>query len=151
MSASITYLRDGHRLVSVEEEEAYRHGLQRLAAIGSGKKGSRQPRHVLEVRGNDTRVPPVLAAGSATAAAVMLCRWLEALRIGRPEELQWLLDKWIFRSERERGRMTLPGDAQIERAGRLGDSARGPSQLGGVAGSRRRHQAGTAHAHQVRG
>lgn len=57
MSASITSLRDGHRLVSVEEEEAYRQGLQRLATIGSGKKGSRQPRHVLEERGNDTRVP----------------------------------------------------------------------------------------------
>jgi len=117
-------LRDGHRLVSVEEEEAYRQGLQRLAAIGSGKKGSRQPRHVLEVRGNDTRVPPALAAGSATAAAMKLCRWLEALRIGRPKEFQWLLDKWIFRSERERGRMTLADDAEIERAGRLCDSAR---------------------------
>ena len=117
-------LRDGHRLVSVEEEEAYRQGLQRLAAIGSGKKGSRQPRHVLEVRGNDTRVPPALAAGSATAAAMKLCRWLEALRIGRPEEFQWLLDKWIFRSERERGRMRLADDDEIERAGRLGDSAR---------------------------
>ena len=40
MSASITSLRDGHRLVSVEEEEAYRQGLQRLATIGSGKKVS---------------------------------------------------------------------------------------------------------------
>ena len=41
-------LRDGHRLIPAEEEVAYRTGLERLANIRSGKKGSTMPRHVLE-------------------------------------------------------------------------------------------------------
>lgn len=65
-----------------------------------------------------------MADGSATSAAIALCRWLEALRVGRPDEFQWLLAKWMFHSERERGRMSLADDAEIERAKSLGDSAR---------------------------
>ncbi len=113
-------LRDGHRLVSVEDEAVYRAGLERLSGIPTGKRGSAMPRHVL-MRSHDTQwVPPPLAAGSATAAAVMLCRWLESLRTGRADEFQWLLEKWLYQSERERGRMALADDAEIERAGRLG-------------------------------
>ncbi|MHB1944256.1 MAG: hypothetical protein ACYCPE_03315 [Metallibacterium sp.] len=118
-------LRDGHRLVSVEEEAVYRAGLERLSCIRSGKKGSAMPRHVLALCHGMNWVPPALAAGSATAAAaaVMLCRWLEALRTGKAEEFRWLVGKWIDQSERERGRMTLVDDREIERARRLGDSA----------------------------
>jgi hypothetical protein len=54
----------------------------------------------------------------------MLCRWLEALRTGKEEDFRWLIGKWIDQSERERGRMTLADDSEIERARRLGDSTR---------------------------
>ena len=116
-------LRDGHRLVSVEEEAAYRAGLERLARIRSGKRGSAMPRHVLTLRHGINWVPPPLAAGSATAAAVALCRWLEDLRSGKEENFRWLMAKWTEASERERGRMLLADDAEVERARRLGDSA----------------------------
>lgn len=116
-------LRDGHRLVSVEEEAAYRAGLERLSCIRSGKKGSAMPRHVLVLCHGTNWVPPALAAGSATTAAVMLCRWLEDLRTGKEEDFRWLIGKWIDQSERERGRMTLADDSEVERARRLGDSA----------------------------
>lgn len=116
-------LRDGHRLVSVEEEAAYRAGLERLARIRSGKRGSAMPRHVLTLRHGINWVPPPLAAGSATAAAVALCRWLEDLRSGKEENFRWLMAKWTEASERERGRMLLADDAEVERARRLGDCA----------------------------
>ena len=116
-------LRDGHRLVSVEEEAAYRAGLARLARIRSGKRGSAMPRHVLEVVDVNTRVPPALAAGSATVAAVALCGWLEDLRRVKEEDFRWLMAKWTEASERERGRMLLADDAEVERARRLGDCA----------------------------
>ena len=116
-------LRDGHRLVSVEEEAAYRAGLERLARIRSGKRGSAMPRHVLTLRHGMNWVPPPLAAGSATVAAVALCRWLESLRTDRAKEFRWLIDKWVHESERERGRMRLTDEVEKERAGRLGDSA----------------------------
>ncbi|MHB1282247.1 MAG: hypothetical protein ACYCOY_10990 [Metallibacterium sp.] len=116
-------LRDGHRLVSVEEEAAYRAGLARLSCIRSGKKGSAMPRHVLALCHGTNWVPPALAAGSATTAAVMLCRWLEALRTRKEEEFRWLIGKWMYTSERERGRMLLVDDTEIARARRLGDSA----------------------------
>ncbi|MHB1944264.1 MAG: hypothetical protein ACYCPE_03355 [Metallibacterium sp.] len=116
-------LRDGHRLVSVEEEAAYRAGLERLSCIRSGKKGSTMPRHVLEGVDSNTWVPPALAARSATTAAVMLCRWLEALRTRKEDDFRWLIGKWMYTSERERGRMLLVDDTEIARARRLGDSA----------------------------
>jgi len=68
-------------------------------------------------------VPPALAAGSATTAAVMLCRWLEGLRTGREDDFRWLMAKWTDASERERGQMALADDPEVERARRLGDSA----------------------------
>ena len=116
-------LRDGHRLVSVAEEAAYRAGLERLARIRSGKRGSAMSRHVLTLRHGINWVPPPLAAGSATAAAVALCRWLEDLRCGKEEDFRWLMAKWADASERERGRMLLADDAEVERARRLGDGA----------------------------
>lgn len=116
-------LRDGHRLVSVEEEATYRAGLERLSCIRSGKKGSTMPRHVLARCHGTNWVPPPLAAGSATTAAVMLCRWLEALRTRKEEDFRWLIGKWMYTSERERGRMLLVDDTEIARARRLGDSA----------------------------
>ncbi len=78
---------------------------------------------MVEALDGNTWVPPALAAGSATAAAVMLCRWLEALRTVRVEDFRWLVEKWTTASERERGRMVLVDDAEVELAHRLSDSA----------------------------
>lgn len=112
-------LRDGHLLVPEEEVIVYRKGLEWLASLRSGKNGATVSRHVLEVVEDQTSVPPALAAGSATVAAAGLCTWLEVLRIEREEDFFWLLEKWIYASERERGRMLLAGDAEVERAKRM--------------------------------
>ena len=87
----------------------------------TGKEGSTVPRHLLNVLNGSTLVPLALAAGSATTAAAVLCSWLEALRREREEDFLWLLEKWMFASERERGRMRLVGQSEVERAGSLAD------------------------------
>ena len=63
------------------------------------------------------------AFAEEAAQAVMLCRWLEALRTRKEEDFRWLIGKWMYTSERERGRMLLADDTEIERPRRLGDSA----------------------------
>jgi len=96
--------------------EPIRKALEVIARIPSGKKGSGQTRHPLERFEDGTPLPTRLAAGEATMAAVNLAEWLKELRGRKEEDFQWLLGKWLHASERERGRMALHGDAEVQRA-----------------------------------
>lgn len=117
-------LRDGHLLLAEDVIERSRRGLEQMVHITSGKKGSSQRRHALEPVGlvvsADQRasvwLPKPLAAGSATRAADGLCHWLAMLRDNQPEDFHWLLEKWLYASEKERGRMRLDSDEEVQRA-----------------------------------
>ncbi len=143
-------LRDGYLLIPDGEVAIYRAGLEQLANIRSGKKGSVMPRHMLYVLDGNTRVPPSLAAGSATAAAAMLCRWLEALRTGRVKDFRWLIEKWTPASEREHGRMLLADDAEVEQARLLGDSAHIQIQISYAKVAQREQEGETKSAPRMR-
>ena len=99
--------------------DATKAGLAGLAAVPTGKRGSAARRHPMEEQGDGVFLPPRIAAGTATQAAVDLCDWLEALRCDHGEDFAWLLDKWVYSSESERGRMRLDGDEEVTRAERL--------------------------------
>lgn len=109
-------LRNSRSLLDGQEIERYRHGLLWLKAIGTGKRGGGSPRHVLDEVRAEVWLPAQLPAGTATEAAVSLCIWLESIRADRPEDFDWLLEKWADASERERGRMRLDGQSEVDRA-----------------------------------
>lgn len=90
-----------------------RIGFALLEKIPSGKRNSRMPRHPLVKGPADQWVPERLPAKSATRIAVDLGDWLEALRKGRPEHLDWLLDRWTYGSHRNRGEMHLKDDLDL--------------------------------------
>jgi hypothetical protein len=72
------------------------------------------PRHVLKLCHRKNWVPPAVAAGSATTAAVMLCRWLEALRTGK-EESVLMAGREMDRPQRTRARTHDVGRRSITR------------------------------------
>lgn len=117
-------LRDGHLLVEAPVANTSHMGFNQLASITTGKKGSHAARHPLKQLEKGLWLPPPLAAGTATRAAVTLCEWLDSLRCNHQEEFSWLLDKWLHASERERGRMRLDNQAEIDRARLLTDTNR---------------------------
>lgn len=114
-------LRDRHALLPQEEIDQIRVGLAKLHEVPSGKRGVSLPRHPLEDLGDGIRVPFALAAGQATAAAFALCVWLQELKRKKEEDFDWLLTKWIYASESERGRMLLKDEAELIRASQMGD------------------------------
>lgn len=109
-------LRTARDLLDAQEVECYRQGLRWLKIVGTGKKGKRLSRHPLEEIRSGVWLPAQLSAGTATEAAVSLCAWLESMRTGRPEDLDWLLEKWVYASEQERGRMRLDNQGEVSRA-----------------------------------
>jgi hypothetical protein len=115
-------LRDARLLLDGQEIALYREGLLWLKTISSGKRGGSVPRHVLEQIRDEVWLPARLPAGSATEAAVSLCIWLESMRTERPEDFDWLLEKWAYASERERGRMRLDSQREVDRARALAES-----------------------------
>jgi hypothetical protein len=117
-------LRTGEMAAPDEGVEAVREGLRRLHAIGSGKKGSRVPRHPRQVLPDGTCVPEALPSGLETDAAIHLCDWLEALHRREGETFAWLLSRWAHASEREWGRMLLREAEDIQRAQRLANGSR---------------------------
>lgn len=52
-------------------------------------------------------MPHRLAAKSPTQSAAALCHWIEHLRTRDPDLLEWLLDRWLYASEKEFGRIRL--------------------------------------------
>lgn len=109
-------LRDGGSLVSPVMQEQTRRRLAELARIPSGKRGVTLPRHPLEEVREGVFLPQRLAAGTATQAAAALCQWLDALCRTQPNDFEWLLDKWKYTSERQRGWMRLDGPDEVCRA-----------------------------------
>ena len=80
--------------------------LARIYEIPTGKRGAKEKRHPCD-RANGRRLPHRLAAKSPTQLAAALCRWIEHLRTRDPDLLGWLLDRWLFASEKEFGRIRL--------------------------------------------
>ena len=80
--------------------------LARIYEIPTGKRGSKEKRHPCD-RANGRRLPHRLTAKSPTQSAAALCRWIEHLRTRDPDLLAWLLDRWLFASEKEFGRIRL--------------------------------------------
>lgn len=83
--------------------------LERIFDIPSGKRGSTTKRHPCVVV-DGRRLPVRLQAGSPTQAAARVSAWLEDLRRQDPEEVEWLLQRWLHASEQEFGRMRLDDD-----------------------------------------
>lgn len=150
LEAADRSLRDRHALLPKEHIQRVRRGLAMLHAVPSGKKGSRLPRHPLEDLGEGTWLPAALAAGQATAAASTLCEWLEALRCQKEEEFVWLLHKWIYASESERGRMLLKDEAEVTRASQLGDGTRVQIEVGLAAIAQRDKGGNAAKTYRMR-
>jgi integrase len=115
-------LRDGGAWLDPANIAVYQRGLARLASVLTGRRGSSLSRHVLTEEREGVWLPRVVSAGIATRAAVVLCKWLESLRVHRPEDFQWLLIKWVGASARERGRGRVDTAAEVERARGLGDA-----------------------------
>lgn len=94
--------------------------LRELGAIPSGKRGVRSGRHPLPVLGRDgTRLPRSLLAGLPARYALALLAWLLRLKEVRPDDFEWLIDRWIHGSHARIGSMRLPTDADVRRAGQL--------------------------------
>ena len=82
------------------------HALARIYAIPTGKHGSSKRRHPHEEVG-DRCLPQRLAAKSPTQAAAALCTWVQQLRVSDRDLLDWLLQRWLYASEQEFGRIRL--------------------------------------------
>ena len=80
--------------------------LARIYEMPTGKRGSKEKCHPCD-RVLGRRLPHRLAAKSPTQSAAALCRWIEHLRTRDPDLLGWLLDRWLFASEKEFGRIRL--------------------------------------------
>ena len=72
------------------------------------------PRHKLDYSGENP-VPVDTKAGSPIVVAQILCEWLTELRANRTEDYQWLITKWIYQTEAQRGWITLDNQAEVER------------------------------------
>lgn len=87
--------------------EQWIEALQKLAAIQSGKKGCDKPRHPLPQGGKPRNLPKLLGAGTAYKHATVLLTWLLKLQENNPEDYRWLMSKWLYHSEAEKGFMRL--------------------------------------------
>ena len=80
--------------------------LARIYEIPTGKRGSNAKRHPCDSVGG-RRLPHRLAAKSPTQSAAILCTWIDRLRTSDPDLLEWLMDRWLYASEKEFGRIRL--------------------------------------------
>lgn len=87
--------------------------LRKIAEIPTGKLGSKVKRHPMELFEGDY-LPQRLPAKSPTQSAALVCDWLDVLRTKHPEELTWVMQKWLHASEKEFGRIRLSQE-EIER------------------------------------
>ncbi len=83
--------------------------LARIYEIPTGKRGSDKKRHPYDKVGG-RRLPQRLAAKSPTRSAAGLCAWIEQLRTDDRDLFDWLLDRWLYASEKEFGRIRLDAD-----------------------------------------
>jgi hypothetical protein len=63
--------------------------------------------------GDGRRMPHRLAAKSPTQSAATLCHWIEQLRTRDPDLLEWLLNRWLYASEKEFGRIRIGASEQV--------------------------------------
>lgn len=80
--------------------------LKAFQEIPTGKRGGKTKRHKLEMV-DDIPMPTRLPADSPTRAGAIVCEWLDRLLRFDPEEFKWVLQKWLYHSEREFGRMAM--------------------------------------------
>lgn len=99
--------------------ERLRDGLEWLSSIPSGKAGAKSPRHPMERAGCLAPLPKELKAHSGADSAQAVVSFLEALRTCAPDDFTWLLRKWAYASEVERGRMRLDSEEEIRRVRKL--------------------------------
>ncbi|MDX1475502.1 MAG: hypothetical protein R3309_15120, partial [Reinekea sp.] len=85
-----------------------------IGEIKSGKRGSTLPRHKLDYSGENP-VPVDTKAGSPIVVAQILCEWLTELLVNRVEDYRWLLIKWLYQTEAQRGWITLDNQEEIDR------------------------------------
>lgn len=96
--------------------EASKRGMIALSAVPSGGRWKNRPRHVLSKTQQDNWLPEPIEAGSATAAASKLCDWLSELWHENQVLFAWLIEKWIYASERDRGRMRMDDETDFNQA-----------------------------------
>lgn len=81
-------------------------GIRWLASLRTGKKGTklfRARRHPLQQARPGVWLPQALPTGAAARATDVLCRWLEMLRVNRPYDYTWPLQKWRRARNRKQG------------------------------------------------
>lgn len=87
--------------------EQWIEALQKLTTIKSGKKGCNNPRHPLPQVGKHGDLPTLLDAGTAYKHAKELLTWLQKLEEKNPKDYRWLINKWLYHSEAEKGLIRL--------------------------------------------
>jgi|GEM_PF-616387 integrase len=87
--------------------EQWIEALQKLTTIKSGKKGCNNPRHPLPQVGKNRDLPTLLDAGTAYKHAKELLTWLQKLEEKNPKDYRWLINKWLYHSEAEKGLIRL--------------------------------------------
>ena len=97
--------------------------LKHLSNIPSGKKGSNVPRLRMDRTGL-CPLPEVLSGPTAKEAAIVFAGWLEKLRIEKPDDFKWLLDKFIYCSEKRLCRVKLDNKQEAQRWKRLSSHKR---------------------------
>lgn len=94
-----------------------RSRLRDLAAIGSGKVGSKRPRHPMPLLGDDgTPLPQPLLPGLPVKYAAALIAWLLRLHRDHFSDFEWLIDRWLHASHSISGAMRLSRPGDLERA-----------------------------------
>lgn len=93
--------------------KSVRTRLVELSEIPSGKKGFAGFRHTMDRTTDATPIPNRLPTGSPTICAEMICVWFAKLEKIEPTALQWLVNKYAYSSEAEKGRFKLDNDDEL--------------------------------------
>lgn len=102
--------------IAPEGIDVFRNSLQTIAAIPSGKKGSKLPRHPMPRIGIDgTSLPEMPLPGVAVRNATILLGWLQRLEVEHLADYRWLIHKWLHASDVQEGAMRLDDLEEVSR------------------------------------
>lgn len=114
---------DFRTLESWDQELRFRHAvpeslspvveaLRAIAAIPGGKRGSARPRHPLETQPSGAMLPPVMPPGDGVRNAERILRWLQDLHRCNQESFRYLMHRWLYYSEAQKGALNIASNPQ---------------------------------------